>query len=73
MGLQTHCPLSRRSLSALCDPGESEEEEEAKITLLQRKRNQLAGYCKLVIYSVLDLIAATDIFKYYCKVGRVGR
>ncbi|XP_075868419.1 cohesin subunit SA-1 [Nelusetta ayraudi] len=47
--------------------GESEEEEEAKITLLQRKRNQLAGYCKLVIYSVLDLIAATDIFKYYCK------
>lgn len=39
-----------------------------KITLLQRKRNQLAGYCKLVIYGVLDLSAATDIFKHYSKV-----
>lgn len=54
--------------------GESEgkegeqEEEEAKITLLQRKRNHLAGYCKLIIHGVLDLIAAADIFKHYCEV-----
>lgn len=46
----------------------AEGEEEMKITLLQRKRNQLAGYCKLVIYGVLDLSAATDIFKHYSKV-----
>lgn len=39
-----------------------------KITLLQRKRNQLAGFCKLVIYGVLDLTAATDVFKQYSKV-----
>lgn len=39
-----------------------------KISLLQRKRNQLAGYCKLVIYGVLDLTAATDVFKHYSKV-----
>ncbi|XP_033489548.2 cohesin subunit SA-2 [Epinephelus lanceolatus] len=44
-----------------------EGEEEMKITLLQRKRNQLAGYCKLVIYGVLDLTAATDVFKHYSK------
>ncbi|KAM9357284.1 cohesin subunit SA-3 [Symphorus nematophorus] len=44
-----------------------EGEEEMKITLLQRKRNQLAGYCKLVIYGVLDLSAATDVFKHYSK------
>ncbi|XP_044218839.1 cohesin subunit SA-1 [Thunnus albacares] len=43
------------------------EDEEMKITVLQRKRNQLAGYCKLVIYGVLDLTAATDIFKHYDK------
>nr|XP_019937625.1 PREDICTED: cohesin subunit SA-1-like [Paralichthys olivaceus]XP_019937710.1 PREDICTED: cohesin subunit SA-1-like [Paralichthys olivaceus] len=43
------------------------EGEEMKITLLQRKRNQLAGYCKLVIYGVLDLSAATDVFKHYSK------
>ncbi|AWP11782.1 putative cohesin subunit SA-1-like [Scophthalmus maximus] len=44
-----------------------EGEEEMKITLLQRKRNQLAGYCKLVLYGVLDLTAATDVFKHYNK------
>ncbi|CAJ1058981.1 cohesin subunit SA-1 [Xyrichtys novacula] len=44
-----------------------ESEEEVRITLLQRKRNQLAGYCKLVIYGVLDLTAATDVFKHYSK------
>ncbi|XP_039975563.1 cohesin subunit SA-1 [Xiphias gladius] len=44
-----------------------EGEEEMKITLLQKKRNQLAGYCKLVIYGVLDLTAATDVFKHYSK------
>ncbi|KAG7518889.1 cohesin subunit SA-1-like [Solea senegalensis] len=44
-----------------------EGEEEMKIILLQRKRNQLAGYCKLVIYGVLDLTAATDIFKHFSK------
>ncbi|XP_034454234.1 cohesin subunit SA-1 [Hippoglossus hippoglossus] len=44
-----------------------EGEEERKIALLQRKRNQLAGYCKLVIYGVLDLSAATDVFKHYSK------
>uniref|UniRef100_A0A674PE58 Cohesin subunit SA n=1 Tax=Takifugu rubripes TaxID=31033 RepID=A0A674PE58_TAKRU len=42
-------------------------EDEMKITLLQKKRNQLAGYCKLVIYGVLDLVAATDVFKHYSK------
>ncbi|XP_028271897.1 cohesin subunit SA-1 [Parambassis ranga] len=44
-----------------------EDEEEGKITLLQKKRNQLAGYCKLVIYGVIDLTAATDVFKHYDK------
>ncbi|XP_006809016.1 cohesin subunit SA-1 isoform X2 [Neolamprologus brichardi] len=45
----------------------SEDEEEMKMRLLQKKRNQLAGYCKLVIYGVLDLTAATDVFKHYNK------
>lgn len=37
---------------------------------LQRRRNQLAGYCKLVIYGILDLSTATDVFKYYSKVEK---
>ncbi|KAL0973621.1 hypothetical protein UPYG_G00207250 [Umbra pygmaea] len=47
--------------------GEDEAEEELKIDTLQRRRNQLAGYCKLVIYGVLDLSAATDVLKHYSK------
>ncbi|XP_068596763.1 cohesin subunit SA-1-like [Brachionichthys hirsutus] len=43
------------------------EEDMKTILLLQRKRNQLAGYCKLVIFGVLDLSAATDVFKHYSK------
>ncbi|KAJ8014700.1 hypothetical protein DPEC_G00018370 [Dallia pectoralis] len=46
---------------------EDEAEEESKIATLQQRRNQLAGYCKLVIYEVLDLSSATDVFKYYSK------
>lgn len=47
-------------------------EEEMKIALLQKKRNQLAGYCKLVIYGVFDLVAVTDVFKHYSKVGMIA-
>ncbi|XP_036403583.1 cohesin subunit SA-1 [Megalops cyprinoides] len=49
---------------------EEDEDEQAKITGLQRRRNQLAGYCKLVIYGVLELSAASDIFKHYSKFFR---
>ena len=43
-----------------------------KIAALQQRRNQLAGYCKLVIYGVLELRSASDIFKYYSKVREGG-
>ncbi|XP_064181949.1 cohesin subunit SA-1 isoform X2 [Anguilla rostrata] len=53
------------------DPSNEDEElEMAKIAALQRRRNQLAGYCKLVIYGVLELASASDIFKYYSKFYR---
>ncbi|XP_048885793.1 cohesin subunit SA-3 isoform X2 [Brienomyrus brachyistius] len=52
------------------DNGQCGDDEEAvlgKITALQRCRNQLAGYCKLVIFGILDLSAASDVFKHYNK------
>ncbi|KAJ8337818.1 hypothetical protein SKAU_G00367840 [Synaphobranchus kaupii] len=53
------------------DPSNEDEELEiAKIAALQRRRNQLAGYCKLVLYGVLELSSASDIFKYYSKFYR---
>ncbi|XP_052471003.1 cohesin subunit SA-1 isoform X3 [Carassius gibelio] len=50
-------------------PGE-EECEEMKMSALLQKRNQLSGYCKLIIYGVLELRAATDVLKYYSKFYR---
>ncbi|KAJ3587332.1 hypothetical protein NHX12_010930 [Muraenolepis orangiensis] len=44
---------------------DDEEEEEKGMAALQHKRDLLAGYCKLVIYGVLDLSAATNVFKHY--------
>lgn len=41
---------------------------EKNVALLQKKRNLLGGYCKLVLYGVLDLSAATNVFKHYSKV-----
>lgn len=51
----------------LCDTG-VDKEAEMKIIALQLRRNQLAGYCKLIIYGVLELRAAADVFKHYSKV-----
>ncbi|XP_077434073.1 cohesin subunit SA-2 isoform X2 [Vanacampus margaritifer] len=49
------------------DETEVEDQQDEEIKLLQKKRNQLAGYCKLVIFGVMDLTAATEVFKYYDK------
>ncbi|XP_077465698.1 cohesin subunit SA-1 [Stigmatopora argus] len=44
-----------------------EDQQEEQLRLLEKKRKQLAGFSKLVIYGILDLTAATDIFKHYNK------
>ncbi|KAL7861045.1 hypothetical protein AOLI_G00173940 [Acnodon oligacanthus] len=49
---------------------EEDEEEMMKLGTLRRRRNQLAGYCKLIIFGVFNFRAATDIFKYYSKFYR---
>ncbi|XP_066498043.1 cohesin subunit SA-3 isoform X2 [Hoplias malabaricus] len=54
----------------LDDNAEGEEEEETKLGVLRRRRKQLAGYCKLILYGVFDLQAATDVLKYYSKFYR---
>ncbi|XP_029436046.1 cohesin subunit SA-3 [Rhinatrema bivittatum] len=51
----------------LQDEDSDEEDEVLKIEALHKRRNLLAGYCKLIIYNVLDLNSATDVFKHYVK------
>lgn len=39
-----------------------------KIEQLHQRRRLLAGFCKLLIYGVLEMDAASDVFKHYNKV-----
>ncbi|KAG6922190.1 stromal antigen 3 [Chelydra serpentina] len=41
--------------------------DEEEIERLHQRRNLLAGFCKLIIYNVLELSAASDVFKHYAK------
>ncbi|CAF1516489.1 unnamed protein product [Adineta ricciae] len=43
------------------------QDEQAKIETLHKKRNLLAAYCKLIVHNVLPIQAATNILKYYVK------
>uniref|UniRef100_A0A8C8VHL6 Cohesin subunit SA n=1 Tax=Pelusios castaneus TaxID=367368 RepID=A0A8C8VHL6_9SAUR len=47
--------------------GSDDEDTEGKIHRLHQRRNLLAGFCKLIIYDVLELSAASDVFKHYAK------
>ncbi|XP_039356034.1 cohesin subunit SA-3 isoform X2 [Mauremys reevesii] len=47
--------------------GSDDEDSEGKIERLHQRRNLLAGFCKLIIYNVLELSAASDVFKHYAK------
>ena len=43
-----------------------DQDEQAKIETLHKKRNLLAAYCKLIVHNVLPIQAATNIMlKYY--------
>lgn len=56
-------------LFSVCLPAEGDEEDEAnKIEALHKRRNLLAAFCKLIIYDIVDMPAAADIFKHYMKV-----
>ena len=48
---------------------EGDEDDEAnKIEALHKRRNLLAAFSKLIIYDIVDMHAAADIFKHYMKV-----
>ncbi|NWV17735.1 STAG2 protein, partial [Origma solitaria] len=49
------------------DLTEEEEDESCKLDDLHKKRNLLAAYCKLIVYNVVEMTAAAEIYKYYVK------
>ena len=46
-------------------------DENQKIEELHKRRNFLAAFCKLVVYNIVNIKMAADMFKYYMKVGGV--
>lgn len=45
-----------------------QEDEASKIEALHKRRNLLAAFCKLIVYTVVEMNTAADIFKQYMKV-----
>ncbi|XP_059620439.1 cohesin subunit SA-1 [Phlebotomus argentipes] len=46
---------------------QDEGQDERRISELHKKRNFLAGYCKLIVYNIIPTKAAADIFKHYLR------
>uniref|UniRef100_A0A4W3JFM7 Cohesin subunit SA n=1 Tax=Callorhinchus milii TaxID=7868 RepID=A0A4W3JFM7_CALMI len=44
-----------------------QEDEAGKIEALHKRRNLLAAFCKLIVYNVVEMNAAADVFKQYMK------
>jgi cohesin complex subunit SA-1/2 len=55
--------------NVFCDEREDDLDEHARIELLHKRRSYLAQFCKLVVYNVLPIKSASDVFKYYVKVS----
>jgi len=47
-------------------------DENKKIEELHKRRNFLASFCKLIVYNIIKIKCATDMFKYYMKVHVVS-
>ncbi|XP_061207839.1 cohesin subunit SA-3-like [Neopsephotus bourkii] len=65
--LMDHVFYPACSHEELLATGKSLEDSESRIEELHRRRVLLAGFCKLIIYGVLELSAASDVFKHYTK------
>ncbi|XP_027383801.1 cohesin subunit SA-3 isoform X6 [Bos indicus x Bos taurus] len=47
--------------------GGHSQEDHLQIEQLHQRRRLLAGFCKLLLYGVLEMDAASDVFKHYSK------
>ncbi|NXO93703.1 STAG2 protein, partial [Certhia brachydactyla] len=49
------------------DLTEDGKDETCKLDDLHKRRSLLAAYCKLIVYNVVEMTAAAEIYKYYVK------
>ncbi|NWW89812.1 STAG2 protein, partial [Rhynochetos jubatus] len=65
--IQEHVFIEEEEESKELTEEEEREDESCKLDDLHKKRSLLAAYCKLIVYNVVEMTAAAEIYKYYVK------
>ncbi|NWS56093.1 STAG2 protein, partial [Chunga burmeisteri] len=65
--IQEHVFMEEEEESKDLTEEEERKDESCKLDDLHKKRSLLAAYCKLIVYNVVEMTAAAEIFKYYVK------
>ncbi|KFP04214.1 Cohesin subunit SA-2, partial [Calypte anna] len=65
--IQEHVFVEQEEESKDLTEEEERKNESCKLDDLHKKRSLLAAYCKLIVYNVVEMTAAAEIYKYYVK------
>ncbi|NXJ48712.1 STAG2 protein, partial [Spizaetus tyrannus] len=65
--IQKHVFMEEEEESKDLTEEEDRKDESCKLDDLHKKRSLLAAYCKLIVYNVVEMSAAAEIYKYYVK------
>ncbi|KGL90925.1 Cohesin subunit SA-2, partial [Charadrius vociferus] len=65
--IQEHVFVEEEEESKDLTEEEERKNESCKLDDLHKKRSLLAAYCKLVVYNVVEMTAAAEIYKHYVK------
>ncbi|XP_065597302.1 cohesin subunit SA-2-like [Cyrtonyx montezumae] len=65
--IQEHVFVEEEEGSKGLTEEEQRKNESCKLDNLHKKRSLLAAYCKLIVYNVVEMTAAAEIYKHYVK------
>ncbi|KAM6291536.1 cohesin subunit SA-2-like [Porphyrio hochstetteri] len=65
--IQEHVFLEEEEGSKDLTEEEERKEESCRLDDLPKRRSLLAAYCKLIVYNVVEMAAAAEIYKHYVK------
>ncbi|XP_052860606.1 cohesin subunit SA-1 [Anopheles cruzii] len=64
---EQHALLNEFVQATVFSTEQEEGHDETRIEELHKRRSFLAAYCKLIVYNILPIKAAADIFKHYLR------
>ncbi|XP_013806262.1 cohesin subunit SA-2-like isoform X1 [Apteryx mantelli] len=65
--IQEHVFMEEEEESKDLTEEEERKDKNCKLNDLHKKRSLLAAYCKLIVYNVVEMAAAAEIYKHYMK------